>query len=319
MASNTSSHDPYTKLRLAIIVVFSVLATSLLSLLMGLELGEREGRFFQAMQSIKRLLIPPVNETQPAQLRFNEFGQLAYFHDKIEVPPPDITERTVIAFVFGQSNSANHGGEKYFSKTNQVYNYWNGKFYKAADPLLGATGSLGNVWTNVGNKLIEEGLADKVVLIAAGVGASSITDWQNNGRLNGMLSERIKEAKASSLAINYFLWHQGENDNALDPRLYRAGLDQVIDLTKQYFPASQFYVAQASRCRTAPPSMKIQEAQKDVTQRENVFLGPNTDEIDLDDRYDECHFSGRGLERHANGWIQALKHSFKSPTKINHS
>jgi len=38
-----------------------------------------------------------------------------------------------------------------------------------------------------------------------------------------------------------------------------------------------------------------------------VYLGPNTDLIDYRDRYDGCHFSGRGLDKHAQSWLEVLK------------
>ena len=38
-----------------------------------------------------------------------------------------------------------------------------------------------------------------------------------------------------------------------------------------------------------------------------VYLGPNTDLIGLEDRYDDCHFSGRGLQKHSEGWVKAIK------------
>jgi len=44
-----------------------------------------------------------------------------------------------------------------------------------------------------------------------------------------------------------------------------------------------------------------------------VFLGPNTDLIGNTDRYDDCHFPARGLEKHAQGWVDALK----SPRKTD--
>ena len=63
-----------------------------------------------------------------------------------------------------------------------------------------------------------------------------------------------------------------------------------------------------------PPSAELQNIQKNLTNIKGVFIGPNTDEINLEDRYDNCHFSGKGLEKQAEGWINAI---LKSNNQLN--
>jgi hypothetical protein len=109
------------------------------------------------------------------EFEFNNYNQLIFKFDQIETNRPEITPNTMIAFVFGQSNSANHGGEKYFLENNNVLNYFNKKFYLASDPLFGATGISDNVWVNLGNKIIENKIADKVILIPARIGALQLS------------------------------------------------------------------------------------------------------------------------------------------------
>lgn len=293
-----------------VIVVIMLALSSFVSLAVGLRSGVQQDRLFHFVRDVKYLVIPPGVEYRE-QWKLNKFGQLTWYHAKTEVSNPVITDKTLVAFVFGQSNSANHGGERYTSKDQKVLNYFGDKFYVAADPLLGATGLSGSVWTNLGNKIVANNLADNVVLIPAGVGSSSVKEWQDGGRLNKMLRERLKDAKEKNLNVSYFLWHQGEADKALDPKQYTDGLNNVIDLTKSYFPESKFFVAKASRCGTVASSTQLLKAQESMARREGVYIGPNTDKIDLEDRYDDCHFSGRGLEAHAEGWIEALKKSIK--------
>ena len=61
--------------------------------------------------------------------------------------------------------------------------------------MLGATGVAGSVWTNLGTKIVNNDLAEKVIIMAAGVSGTSIKKWANYGNLNEMLIERLKEAK----------------------------------------------------------------------------------------------------------------------------
>ena len=41
------------------------------------------------------------------------------------------------------------------------------------------------------------------------------------------------------------------------------------------------------------------------------FYLPNTDLIEVEDRYDGCHLSGRGLEKHADAWFRIVKNHIK--------
>lgn len=248
---------------LAVIAVSAfLLLLSSVSILIGMRSVANQDALFFYVKEIKRLFIPAINKATPDPFLLNEYDQLSFFHDKHEVDSPQITKNTVVAFVFGQSNAANHGGERHQSATGKVFNYYGGKYYPAADPLLGATGVSGSVWSNLGDKLVNDHLADDVVLIPAGVGGSTLKQWQSGGRLNEMLKARLAEVKASGLTVTHFLWHQGESDNTLSPGEYAVGLGQVISLTKEYFPESNFFVAQASRCGTMASAPGILNAQR---------------------------------------------------------
>lgn len=290
-------------------VVLGLLTVALAVTLLGVGMRAalQKNRLYQLALTAKTLVFPTVIEHLPDQVRANGFGQLVHYQGKHKVRQPDITARTMVAFVFGQSNAANHGGERYTGATGKVHNYFGGDFYAAADPLLGASGYFGSVWTLLANQLVAAGLHDQVVLLPAGVGGSSVAEWQAGGRLHGMFVQRLEEARRSGLVVTHFLWHQGEADAASDPSAYAAGLREVIAVARAHFPGARFFVAQASRCDSRPSSPAILQAQQGATRQAGVFLGPNTDLIDGADRYDDCHFSGRGLERHAQAWLRALQ------------
>jgi hypothetical protein len=73
---------------------------------------------------------------------------------RTEVPISSVhSGRIMVALVFGQSNSANSGETPYKSRQG-VYNFYKGKLYRAQDPLLGATGDGGSVWTRLGNNWV---------------------------------------------------------------------------------------------------------------------------------------------------------------------
>ncbi|RZI85061.1 MAG: hypothetical protein EOP38_06520 [Rubrivivax sp.] len=291
--------------RVSLILLAAIGAAVLLAV--GMQSALQKNQLFQWFLAIKTAVSPPVIQGVPSQLRANEFGQLVHDQGKRPVARPDITDRTMVAFAFGQSNAANHGGERHASASGRVYNHFAGQYFMAADPLLGGSGYFGSVWTLLADQLIDAGLHDRIVLLTAGVGDSSVKDWQPGGRLHGMLRQRLEQTQKSGLVVTHFLWHQGEADHDADPTEYAAALNRVIDVARGYFPQATFFVAQASRCDGRPSSPAILAAQRGIARRPGVFLGANTDAIDDADRYDGCHFSGRGLARHAQQWLQALR------------
>ncbi len=239
--------------------------------------------------------------------RINEFHQLTAYYGKHEVPRPPLTSRTMVAFVFGQSNSANQNQQRFHASSDHVVNFWEGKYYRAEDPLLGATGENGGFATLMGDKLVAAGTFDDVILLAAGVGSTSALEWTTGGRLNGMLEKRLAEAKAAGLTVTHFLWHQGENDSAEGHVAEYAGaMRPIIALTKRYFPQSKFFVARATICLDPRPNLELQKIQLALTELPGVYPGPNTDEIGFEDRSDKCHLAGRGQVRHADGWVAAI-------------
>src|SRR5471030_1372619 len=137
--------------------------------------GSRDDRMSRVSRDVKRWLLPAPE--------YNAYTQLVTYPGRREIARPPITPRTMVAFVFGQSNSANHGDEKFRAPSPAVTNFWNGKYFAAEDPLLGATGEGGGPWVLLANKVIEAKTFDSVILIAAGVAAAPVEAWTTGGSL----------------------------------------------------------------------------------------------------------------------------------------
>ena len=234
---------------------------------------------------------------------FAEFGRLSHHPSKRAVDCPRQTDRTMVALVFGQSNSANHGGERHQS-TGAVTNYFRGACFDGSDPLLGATGVGGSPWGRMADRLIEKRMFDQVVLIAAGINRTSIERWRHGGDLNGMLVRDLTDV-SDHYEITHFFWHQGESDAGRGEH-YREALAEVIATTREVFPNSKFFVSVATRCGFGAIDSVLAREQMKVTDAEHgIFLGATTDDIDR--RYDDCHFSGEGLDIFAERLVAALK------------
>lgn len=268
---------------------------------------------FSQMRAYIGAALNPAYAAPVQAVQYNLFGQLVQYPGKQVVAPPVAGKRTMVAFVFGQSNAANHGGKTFSAEGLPVFNYWQGQYYAAADPLLGATGNGGSVWTLLAKQLIEQQVYEQVVLIPAAVGGTSVSQWQPGGQLHPMWLSRLQALKQSGVEVTHFLWHQGEADNPLSAHArmnltaYRQGMLAMIAVAHAYFPHAQFYLAQASHCGDqAPSSPELLAVQAQLVTGEQVRLGPNTDSIGDADRYDDCHFSASGLQKHADGWMKAL-------------
>lgn len=217
-------------------------------------------------------------------------------------------KRNMIAVAFGQSNAANHGETPHRSKRG-VYNYYRGELYDAQDPMLGASGDKGSVWTRLGDRMVEKGLYDNVVFISIAEGGSEIRRWTPEGDLHRRLLDALETARGKGVVVTHLLWHQGETDAARGTAAEdykRMFLEMVASIRRQGCNAP-LYVAVASRGAGRLPVTKLRRAQRElVSVRDGIFPGPDTDTLGYAHRYDGTHFSEQGTERVAELWLQCL-------------
>ena len=244
--------------------------------------------------------------------------RLIRYPNKQQVTCPQQTERTWVLFIGGQSNSANHAGQRYATQHgDQVLNYFDGKCYLAQSPLLGATGLEGESWTLLGNLAIEQGLADRVIISTNGVGGSSVQQWSENPKFYKGLHKALGSLK-NHYRATHMLWHQGESDfiGNTTQSDYQQRLNQIFSELRARGLNAPIYVSLTSQCwlnanwRENNPVRQAQKALVDTGP--NMRMGVDTDTLlgDLD-RFDNCHFSGTGQEKFAQSWLKIL--SAQSP------
>ncbi len=215
----------------------------------------------------------------------------------------------MVALVLGQSNAANFGESKRVAGP-KVLNLYKGRLYRARDPLRGANGEWGSVWTRLGDKLIAEKLFDQVIFVPAAVGATEIAQWAPDGPLHEWIMNAIDDAKKSRLKITHVLWHQGESDGVLftSKADYKQRFWAILASIRAKGVDAPVFVAVATRCGKYAPNPEIQQAQRELADpTAGVFPGPDTDQLDESYRYDGCHFSTNGLDVHAQLWAAQLK------------
>ncbi len=218
------------------------------------------------------------------------------------------SERVMVALAFGQSNAANsgdvrgHGGE-------HVYNFFRGKLYEAQDPLLGATGDGGSVWTRLRCKLIDGNEYDAVVFVSVGVSGSAIARWTPGGNLHPRVVGAIRDLKARGLDVTHLLWHQGEADNLLGTSqdAYRERFLRLLGSVRSQGVDAPIYVSTATRYKSKGPNEELRQAQLElVDAARGVVAGPDTDALGGVYRYDGTHFNDDGLDAFADLWLEKL-------------
>ena len=187
--------------------------------------------------------------------------------------------RVMVALVFGQSNAGNWG-ETPRTAGPRVFSFFRGRFARAKDPLPGANGVGGSVWTRLGDKLIEAKLYDRVIFVPAAIGATQISEWAPGGLLHKDLLRNIDEAVEAGYTFTHLLWHQGESDAVLgtSTQEYEDRFRAMLASIRQHGVDAPAFVAVATRCGPFVPNPEIRKAQQDLVDPAlGIFAGPDTD------------------------------------------
>jgi len=255
-------------------------------------------------------------------------------------------ENPITIASFGQSNSANSMTEKSdVAIPSNLYQYdWKSqRCYVYKEPLLGTSGTKGNVITYTAIKMAN--ISNKpIVIIPFGVSSTSVLNW-SYGDLSHQHKIVMKRIKESGLSPRIFLWHQGESDSRkisvsldqitkvpyfepyheqegnskgmipLTEDVYYNALRKVVESTFKSFPQSSFGIALATRCGNTPWN-PIRSAQIRISQDlPNSFISADSDKITgLDKRPDSCHFSTKGASELGNLYYESIMREIKQKT-----
>jgi hypothetical protein len=216
---------------------------------------------------------------------------------------------TLVVLAFGQSNAANYGAGRY-QPAEAVYSFYRGGCYRATDPMPGADGGGGSVWSRLGDLIVRQGLARNVVFATIGVGGSEIARWSIGGDLHGRLLGTVAELRAAGLPPTHLFWHQGEADRlkGTSAAAYRQSFQDMLGNLRRHGVGAPIYVAVATYC-DGQGSGALQRAQHELVDiAGKVYPGPDSDAMtEAGVRYDDCHFSTIGLHRHAEAWLLSLR------------
>lgn len=225
-------------------------------------------------------------------------------------PPPQPVARELRILVIGQSISSNCNQHVYGPIDNIFQIGKDGNVKPARDPFEWADCDKGSMWMPLGKRIIDSGMAQKVVFMPIGVGATSVRDWQADGRAFGKLNAALDLAAKEGIRFDAVLWHQGSADYGMARSEYTDRLLSVISYVNGKVQAGRWLVGVHSRC-SGRYDANIEAAQRFVGEApaEKRYLGANTNVLGNEFRFDECHLNQMGQEQMAGMWLEALRNA----------
>ena len=245
----------------------------------------------------------------------DDHGRLIAYPGKISVSCPQQTDQTAVLLAIGQSNVANHAARRVITRHGQaVVNYFDGKCYIAASPLLGATGDGGEFLTLLADRLVDDGLYRNVIVVSVAVGGTPISRWARHGDLNAMLAATLRQL-SSDYRVTQVIWHHGEADvaNRTTTEAYAAAFASLLETLAEDGVNAPVYTTVSTRCNAEwTATNPISAAQRKLEDGRRVFLATDVDALlGPEDRHDGCHMSESGQRKVAAAFAAAIKRSRK--------
>ncbi len=234
---------------------------------------------------------------------------------KRKIPHPvNISDKTMVLLVVGNSNAANYCQSSEVSAGN-VYNIYQADYYYARDPLLGADGSMGSIWTPLSDQVLKEELYESVAIANVSRGSSTIVDWTEQGKYRAILDKQLRALDKLKIAAKYCVIWFGENENllGLSPELVRTAYIELINKLKSHMPQSKIFIVTSSYHRGKQYIVGVNEAIREaqismVDERQGIYGGIDTDSLILaEDRYDGLHYSQIGVSKINKMFMQKIR------------
>lgn len=211
--------------------------------------------------------------------------------------------------VLGQSNAANHG-EAMAMRSAPVTIVTPAGCLLAHDPLPGATGRGGSIWSRLPQLLAAAGVKRPVRFSVLAVEGSSLHDWVADASpLRAELIRLLVGLQQRDTPPHLVLWQQGEADAHIGTPTanYEADLRRLAALLQGQGVHVPMLLALSTRCRSEA-NLPVRDAVvRAIRQNRQMLPGPDTDTLDtLAMRHDGCHFSVAGMDAAAQLWAQSI-------------
>jgi hypothetical protein len=243
-------------------------------------------------------------------LLLNGCGGGATSAPAIAVPKPPLAEMSIL--VIGQSISSNCNEHVYGPVDNVLQVARTGEIKAARDPFEWAGCSGGSMWMPLGKKLIDAGVAAKVVFMPIGVSGSHVEDWQAGGASFSKLNDAIATIQQQGLRFDFAFWHQGTGNIGTNRMVYLERLSSVVGYLNERVAIKRWMIAVHSRC-SGLYDTDIEAAQLEFGNAPELgrYPGPNTNLLGNEYRVDTCHLNQMGQEEMASMWLKSVKNALQ--------
>ena len=263
---------------------------------------ENNNKIFPITKFLKRnFLESKGTKSSASQRKINVFSEVS-LKSKVLCPKP---ENAYVIIGFGQSNSANSAGHRFEGNGNAV-NYFDGSCYIASDPMLGTTGRQGSLWLPLSNRLQ---VGEKTIVLATfGVDGTRVEQWLDGNYLYPFYKENLSKLKETYPSPDAAVWIQGESDVATPKENFELDLAKWLTILSKDLPQTTLYITGTSYC-SGNASHSVLEAQKRLSQSlGGVYVGSTDSLVQSQYRYDDCHFSEKGVNALADlissSWVK---------------
>ena len=272
---------------------------------------ERLADMHQPPQWRKAAIAAQKQNAKEKGYEIDDFTRLISWPNKRQILCPHQTSDTLV----GQSNITNFHQEKYESQHgDKVVNFYDGKCYQAASPLIGGNGTTGESLTLMSNLLMKTGKYDQIVIVPAAMGGTKADLWAHGELANKMLIKSLNDV-GKTYQVTHVIWQQGEADlgAGTSRENYKSAFYSMLATIRNKQVMAPVFVSIGTRCsfdeKINVKDNLIAEALKSLPNiSEGIWLGVDTDElIDENDRYDRCHFNKSGQEKFATAYAKVIQ------------
>lgn len=217
----------------------------------------------------------------------------------------------LVLLALGQSNAGNHG-ELMASPRKPVNIISEGKCTTALDPLPGAMGRGGSIWSHLPPTIDWPGQTKRPVVISIlALDATRISDWTaSQSPVRARLVQQIHELAALGLLPTAVLWQQGEADAraGIDKSEYLMQLKALQGIVRGAGASAPIMLGQSTICRSSGHAGVRQAIAELAREGAGFIAGADTDKL-VGTRYrvDDCHFTVEGQIAAADLWLSAIR------------
>lgn len=232
------------------------------------------------------------------------------------IPCSDISSAdTPVVLAMGQSSAGNHGLSDPLHPAPIAMVSLQGCLW-ASEPLPGATGRGGSVWSRLPAELAFRKALPPVLMSVLAVESSSIAEWtRHDSPLRAWLQQHLDHMKLLGRLPNLILWDQGAADvrDGTSQEDYRAGLLALAATVQSQVGPVRILLAPTTRCRSEASTGLHKTVAQLVAADSRFAKGPLLDQaISADMRYDDCHLNVAGLGQAATLWADAVQSAMLS-------